>query len=132
MNRFLTVVDATSCVVQKCSVVIFSLLWQSMPGGFEAKEERKNRMYSSWPPGHLFENVVICNATSCSANRWNKAPIWAGITSVIHLLASKGGSEQIIRYSHSNARVLKNYCSFSISWPNTCYVPRNGEISATQ
>ncbi len=131
MNRFLTVVNATSRVVQYCRAVIFLRGWHDFYGGFAANEERKNYMYSSPPLDQLSENVVTCNANSCSASQWNNVPRCAGITSIVHLRAGKGGSEQVVRHSSKNVQRIQNHRTFPETWRYTCYVPRDSENSAT-
>ena len=131
MNRFLTVVNATSRVVQNCRAVIFLRGWHDFNGGFAANEERKNYMYSSRPPDQISGNVITCNANSCSGNQWNNGPRWAGITNIVHMRAGKGGSEQVVRHSSKNVQCIQNHRTFPETWRNTCYVPRDGENSAT-
>jgi len=131
MNRFLTVVNATSRVVQNCRAARFLLHGHDYHGGFAAaNEERKNYMFSSQLPDQISLNVVTCNANSCSANQWNNDPGRAGITSIVHLRAGKGGSEQVVRHSSKNVQCIQNHRTFPETWRYTCYVPRDGENSA--
>lgn len=125
MNRFLTIVNATSHVLQNCRAAKYLLHGNQALGGFAANEERKNYMYSLHPPDQISENVVTCNANSCSAKQWNNDPRWAGITSIVHLQAGKGGSEQVVRHSSKNVQCIQNHCTFPDTWCYTCYVPRD-------
>jgi hypothetical protein len=76
-------------------------------------------------PHQFSENVVTCNANNCSAHPWNNDPRWAGMTSVIHLRAGKGGGEQVVRHLGKNVWCLQNHRTFSDTWCSTCDVPRD-------
>ncbi len=128
MNRFLTIVNATSGVVQNCRAAKFLLYEHRYHRGFAANEERKNYVRSSLLIEQLSENVVTCNANSCSANQWNNDPRWAGTTSVLHLQAGKGGSEQVVRHSSKNVQCIQNHRTFPDTWCYTCYAPRDETV----
>ncbi|SRR6266487_840539 len=128
MNRFLTVVNATSRVVQNCRVAKFLLYGHDHHEGFAANEERMNYMYSLRLPDQFSENVVTCNANNCSAHQWNNDPRRAGITSVIYLRASKGGGEQVVRHLSKNVRCIQNHRTFPDTWCYTCYVPQDETV----
>ena len=132
MNRFLIAVNATSHVVQNCRAAKFLLHGNHAHGGLAANEERKNYMRSSHFLDQISENVVTCNTNSCSANQWNNDPRWAGITSIVHLRAGKGGSEQVVRHSSKNVQCIQNHRTFPETWCYACYVPRDEIVKIPQ
>ena len=128
MNRFLTIVNATSGVFQNCRAAKYLLHEHSYHRGFAANEERKYYMCSSLLLEQLSENVITYNTNSYSTNQWNNDPRWAGITSIVHLRAGKVGSEQVVRHLSQNVRCIQNYRAFPDTWCYTCYAPRDETV----